>query len=179
MNTQDAFQLIQAKVSAPIQLLEGPTPSILVRPQGLVEVLTFAKEDPQLDCQVLTCQTGSHQEDEIRLFYHLLSHEQNHLFVFECPVPLSDPKAPSVTSLWPAANWLERETYDLLGVHFEGHPDLRRIMLPEDWEGFPLRKDYVTPTSYHDSGFDLTVDNRPSAITQSFNLSKGDEKEDE
>ena len=61
----------------------------------------------------------------------------------------ANPVVPTVESVWPAANWLEREAYDLLGVVFSGHSDLRRILLPDDWVGFPLRKDYVEAPEYH------------------------------
>ena len=64
-------------------------------------------------------------------------------------VPRDDPRQPSIQDIWPAANWLERESFDLLGIVYEGHPDLRRIMLPEDWIGHPLRKDYEEQPDYH------------------------------
>jgi len=63
-------------------------------------------------------------------------------------VPVEEP-VPSVATVWPAAAWQEREAYDLVGVRFVGHPDLRRLLLPDDWEGHPLQKDYSFPESYH------------------------------
>jgi NADH-quinone oxidoreductase subunit C len=67
---------------------------------------------------------------------------------FKLRVDRQNPVAPSVTSIWKGADWHERETYDLVGIRFEGHPDLRRILLPEDWAGHPLRKDYEYPDEY-------------------------------
>ena len=68
---------------------------------------------------------------------------------WKADVPGQPPEIPSVCGVWRGANWHEREVYDLSGVWFTGHPDLRRILCPEDWEGFPLRKDYEMPLDYH------------------------------
>lgn len=74
--------------------------------------------------------------------YHLLSTRFFHRLRLKCRVPEDDPTVPTVTTVWPGANWLERETYDLYGIRFQGHPDLRRIYLDESFVGHPLRKDY-------------------------------------
>jgi len=81
-------------------------------------------------------------EPRFELNYHLLSLERRERIRLKVRVSGSDPVVPSVTSIWPAANWHEREAFDLMGVRFEGHPELTRILMPDDWEGYPLRKDY-------------------------------------
>lgn len=77
-----------------------------------------------------------------QLSYHLLSHGFKEYIRLRAMVDETDPSVPSITPVWPAANYYEREVFDLFGIRFEGHPDLRRIMMPEDWKGHPLRKDY-------------------------------------
>jgi NADH-quinone oxidoreductase subunit C len=81
-------------------------------------------------------------EPRFEVVYHLHSIEQNDRLRLKCRVPGTDPVIESVTSVWRSANWYEREVFDLFGIQFLNHPDLRRIMMPEDWEGHPLRKDY-------------------------------------
>lgn len=152
-------------------LADGPTPSIKVAPADLLALMKLLKIDVELSFDCLMCQTGSHFLEEgeeaahIRLYYHLLSYRLQHQLVVEAWVPETDAEVDTVETVWKAANWLERETWDLLGVNFKGHSDLRRLMNPDDWEGHPLRKDYQFPTSYHD------IDNRPSEISESFKLS--------
>jgi NADH-quinone oxidoreductase subunit C len=81
-------------------------------------------------------------EPRFEVVYHLHSIDRNKRLRLKCRLPGADPVIESVTSVWRSANWYERETFDLFGIRFINHPDLRRIMLPEDWEGHPLRKDY-------------------------------------
>ncbi|MBU3915378.1 NADH-quinone oxidoreductase subunit C, partial [bacterium] len=183
MNTLEIFELIKKNTSAVVSFQEedGPTPSIYVRSDHILEVMRFLFENRDLDFKVLMNQTGfhetedaklfwhsffdvskentaehGHEHEELRLFWNLYSYTQKHRVTIESSVPVGKPEIESVTSVWSAADWLERETYDLLGVVFTGHPDLRRLMLPEDWEGHPLRKDYVSPLSYQG------IDNSPS-----------------
>jgi NADH-quinone oxidoreductase subunit C len=77
-----------------------------------------------------------------QLSYHILSHAFKERIRLRVLLDEADPSVESITSVWPSANFYEREVFDLFGIHFSGHPDLRRIMLPDDWEGHPLRKDY-------------------------------------
>src|SRR5579863_5854309 len=81
------------------------------------------------------------QEPRFEVVYHLHSPERNQRLRLKCRLAGASPEIESVTVVWRGANWYERETFDLFGIRFRNHPDLRRIMLPEDWEGFPLRKD--------------------------------------
>jgi NADH-quinone oxidoreductase subunit C len=81
-------------------------------------------------------------EPRFELNYHLLSLEYRKRIRLKVRIPGNDPLVQSVTPIWPAANWHEREAFDLMGIRFEGHPDLTRILMPDDWEGYPLRKDY-------------------------------------
>src|SRR5690606_10281297 len=94
------------------------------------------------------------EKGTMEVIYHLYSIPYNHHFTIKVAlerdlVNSNPPNLPSVTSIWKGANWQEREIFDMYGIVFEGHPDLRRILLPEDWEGFPLRKDYKTQDYYH------------------------------
>jgi NADH-quinone oxidoreductase subunit C len=77
-----------------------------------------------------------------QLSYHILSHAYKERIRLRLMVDEADPSVESITSIWPGANYYEREVFDLFGIRFEGHPNLRRILMPDDWEGYPLRKDY-------------------------------------
>ncbi|HLJ90105.1 MAG TPA: NADH-quinone oxidoreductase subunit C [Candidatus Angelobacter sp.] len=90
----------------------------------------------------LTCADFYPREPRFEMAYHLLSHRRKERVRVKVRLEGADPVLESITSLWPAANFFEREIFDLFGIRFLGHPDLRRIMMPEDWEGHPLRRDY-------------------------------------
>ena len=95
------------------------------------------------------------REPGYELIYHVRSVKNRALVAFKVKLPIGDPTVESVSSIWAAADWHERETYDLVGITFKGHPDLRRILLPDDWEGHPLRKDYAYPKAYRDINLEV------------------------
>ncbi|MCF8059347.1 MAG: NADH-quinone oxidoreductase subunit C [Bacteriovoracaceae bacterium] len=105
------------------------------------------KESSEFDMNVLQVVSGVDYADRIEVNYMLASFTKNTEFILKVKLPKKSsddiPEVDSVCSLWKAANFLERETYDMVGVKFNNHPDHRRILCPEDWEGFPLRRDYV------------------------------------
>jgi len=115
------------------------------------EMARFLHDDSALAFDWLACVTGVDYvaEDRLCAVYDLYATGHDHWFAVKVYTPRNKPSIPSVADLWPAADWHEREAYDLLGIPFEDHPDLRRILLPEDWEGYPLRKDYRFPREYH------------------------------
>lgn len=123
---------------------QGET-TLLVDPGSILEVCRFAQEDQSLQYNFLSDVAGVDRLPDAPRFevnYHLLSLPRARRIRLKCRLPEEDPKIASVTSVWATANWLEREVFDLLGIRFENHPDLRRILCPEDWNGYPLRKDY-------------------------------------
>ncbi len=121
--------------------------SILVDKQELVELVRFLKEDEALSFDYLTDLTGvdylkQEREPRFEVVYHLYSFKNNHRVRLKVGVPEEDMSVPSMTQFWKAANWLEREAFEMFGFKFEGHPDLRRLLTPDLFDGFPLRKDY-------------------------------------
>lgn len=130
---------------------EGPRdPFFKVRPEAARAVLAFLRDEPALRfdfLQNLTAVDWAGQQ-RLQVVYHLFSYPHRHEAVVKLDLPREAPRAASVAGLWKNADWLEREQFDLLGVVFEGHPDLRRLLMPDDWVGHPMRKDYREPREY-------------------------------
>lgn len=121
-------------------------PFILLETSALPEIAQFLRDDPEMAFDMLHCISAVDWPEYFESVYHLWSMKHCHMAILKVRTSKEDPKAPSVTHLWPAANYHEREAYDLMGIVYEGHPNLQRILLDEEWEGHPLRKDYVAPT---------------------------------
>lgn len=101
----------------------------------------------------LTCITGvdnGPEANSIDVLYHLYSIPFHHAVALKVVLPRNAAQIDSVTSIWKGANWFEREVFDMFGVRFNNHPDLRRILMPGDWDGYPLRKDYQHQETYRD-----------------------------
>jgi len=122
-----------------------------LEPSELLEFCRFLKRTDGLYFDQLACITGmhNHKEQTFDVIYNLSSIPYNYQIELLVNVSEESPVVPSLVELWKAADWLERETFDLFGIRFENHPDLRRILLPANWEGYPLRKDYKTQEYYH------------------------------
>jgi len=117
----------------------------IVKSDSLKEVCAFLRDDPELAFDMLLDVTAVDylgRAPRFEVVYHLYSVKKNHRLRLKVALEEKDLRVPSLTPLWVGANWLERETYDMYGVQFEGHPDLRRIYLYEEFQGHPLRKDY-------------------------------------
>jgi NADH-quinone oxidoreductase subunit C len=113
---------------------------IRVAPKDLLAVAGLLKDNPKSRFDLLVSVTGVDWKDRLEAVYHVYSTETHQSVALK--VTAEDEHIPSITPVWPAANWHERETFDLLGIIFDNHPDLTRILMPSDWIGYPLRKDY-------------------------------------
>ena len=149
--------------------LDAIDPWIEVAPEALVDVCTYLRDEPDLRFNYLNCITGVDYfepdpkkaakvawQPHLEVVYHLWSLPNKVSLVLKVMLPRwkdgqegEIPEVPTVSHVWRTADWHEREVYDLSGVRFVGHPNLRRILCPEDWVGYPLRKDYEMPLEYH------------------------------
>jgi NADH-quinone oxidoreductase subunit C len=120
--------------------------TLSIRPGRIAEVCRILRDDPALRFELCSSVSGvdylGYDERRLHVVYHLTSLTYRRRIRLECAVTAEDPRLPSVTGVYPTADWQERETYDMFGVVFDGHPNLTRILMPDDWEGFPQRKDY-------------------------------------
>lgn len=124
---------------------DEPGTGTVIIPQGLLLKVAGYIRQGDLSFDNLHCITAVDRRDKIELIYTLYSLSKHHAVTLKVRLPLENPSIESLTPIWKSANWLERETYDLMGVKFLNHPDLRRILNPYDWTGYPLRKDYSNP----------------------------------
>jgi len=132
---------------------EGTHPFVRVKAASIVEAARVLKD--KCGAEMLHQVSGVDFEDRMEVVYHFARIAESPDFLcLKVSVPRDNPVVPTLAHDWRSANWGERETWDLLGIRFEGHPHHYRILLPEDWVGHPLRKDYEMPTEYH--GIDCT-----------------------
>ena len=140
--------LIRAKFENVIEeVIEAASEvTIVAKCAGFVELMTYLRDEPSLGFNYLSdvagLDLGEFASPRFAVSYHLYSLEHNHRLRVKVFLDEDRPRVPTLWNVWKSANWLEREVYDMFGVIFDDHPDLRRILMPADYEGYPLRKDF-------------------------------------
>jgi NADH-quinone oxidoreductase subunit C len=143
MQTEELTTFITALVPDQKPGISKQYPEFILPVEKLHGVASALKDNPHTKMDYLFCLTAADRKDGLHVIYHLTSSEYNHSVVLRIVLPDKvNPVAPTVSDLWCAAEYYEREVYDLFGITFENHPDLRRLFLDDDWVGHPLRKDY-------------------------------------
>ena len=149
MSFDDIVKSIESKAGGQSSRIDGKE-SLIVLPDNWIEVSTLLKNESNLDFDYLMC-ISSYDKGDGKTYgaaYNFYSNLKAHYL--EVRIEIEDGVSiPSVVNLWKTADWHEREAFDMMGLHFEGHPDLKRILLADDWEGHPLRKNYIEPNYYH------------------------------
>ena len=146
-----ALAQLDEQVGRPVpkQRLNAGIVGVEIAPERVVEVGRFLRDT--LGFEMLTSVAGVDMVEHVEAIYHIRSISHNWLLQMRVKTASDNPQIPSLVGVYPSANWLERETYDLFGIRFLGHPDLRRMFLEDDFEGHPLRKSFATtPAVVHD-----------------------------
>ena len=147
LTPKEIFDQLQTKLEDRIAGFEEEPQAISIQPRAIKEVCLILRDEYAFD--YLMCLSGVDNADgTLGVVYHLYSFSENNKVTLKVKVPKDNPKVESIERVWRTAEWHEREAYDLIGVLFEGHSDLRRILCPYDWEGHPLQKDYKQPEFY-------------------------------
>ena len=142
VNTEETGKKIAEAI--PGSIVSSDKGSLMVESKSLAQVAAFLRDTPGMDFDYLTVVTAVDYIDYFELVYRLVSMKNNQSIILKSRLyTREDPVAPSVTPIWRAAYYQEREIFDLFGIKFEGHPDLRRLLLWEGFKGYPLRRDYL------------------------------------
>ena len=154
MQTFDELRAFAQKhCTGPVESDANCAPKALrIDPQDLVPLCCAQHQDPATYFDMLSCITGidNGPEAAMEVAYNLYSIPFDHHLMVKVSLNRENPSIDSISSIWRTAEWHEREVYDMFGISFNNHPDLRRILLPADWEGYPLRKDYKQQEYYRD-----------------------------
>ena len=149
MTFEEIVALLDTKASGKASVIEGKT-VISVSPENWPKISSVLKNESKLNFDYLMC-ISAYDKGDSKVYgaaYNFYSTVNNHYLEVRVEAEDGAP-IPSVVELWKTADWHEREAYDMMGLKFEGHPDLKRILLSDDWEGYPLRKNYKEPDYYH------------------------------
>ncbi|MBX2898036.1 MAG: NADH-quinone oxidoreductase subunit C [Cyclobacteriaceae bacterium] len=137
---------------ATVEVVKNTSPECWQVPAAsIADVCQLLYYNPATYFDMLTCITGvdnGPQANTMEVIYHLYSIPLHQSLMLKVVLPRENPEVESVTAIWKSANWLEREVFDMFGIAFKNHPDLRRILMPADWKGYPLRKDYQHEETY-------------------------------
>lgn len=152
MDITEIYNLLKEAFDSGIDELKTDMPLegfFFVDADKINAVSYFLRDEESLQFDSLSCLSSvDYDKDNLAVVYHLYSFALNQKVKVKVLVPKSNPVLQSVSDVWATANWHEREAYDMMGLIFEGHPDLRRILCPDDWDGYPLRKDYKVQEFY-------------------------------
>lgn len=153
MSFNDIISLIKENFKEAILSVdeEAIQPSITIDKKDILSICQLLHSNDKLYFDHLSCLSGMDygEGNDLGVVYHLYSIPYDLNLVIKVKLNRSEPNIDSITSIWKGANWHEREAYDMFGIQFNNHPELRRILMPADWEGHPLRKDYKEQEKYH------------------------------